>query len=349
MSSNDVTDLLDRLAATAPEPCGDAVAEVHRRIRRPTRRLLPAAGAFATVVAVLVAVGLIVGRSPTPAAPTTMPDGAEALIAGRQFAELFLSHDHRTLQRYNADVAENSTGPFRTDFVTKQAEVTELLGRAQSVANGRVLTAAVRDVTPTSATVLVVADQTVRTGVSGNQPVVNRYRASETLRLVDGRWLVETFEPVVGDPAIDGGYDTGCPDSSASPERSELLRQTCAAVERLYSFDYRTLDADLAARRTVATPEYGVVLPRIPAPPRIDPQAWLDAPLEEARVAAAAVVSEDGRTADVLAFVNQTSALPAPAPGEYLPQPLYLPKRFRLVVSLHLVEDRWLVDGIRTL
>lgn len=345
MSDTEVRDLLDRLAATAPEPVGDPVAEVYRRLghhvhrrRRARRGLVPIAVAFATVVALLTAVGVtaLVGRDddPTPLAGPGPQTSDAVVAAARQFAATFFTFDYRDIDAYVGEVEAGSTGQFREDFAARQPDLTSTLTQVQSVATGKVLSIGAREVTPTSARVLAVADQDVTNKTSQGKPVTNRYRMSLEMRLVDGRWLVQGLEPMVG------GEPGNCPDPTDTPDRDQLLRQTCAATERLFSFDYRTLEADLAAQRAVTTGTFTNEVEAQTSPAIRIVAARIQAHVEAA-ASAAAIVRQDGTTATVLVFVDQSvtsRALPAPRVD-----------RNRLEVSMTRVGDRWLVSGVKAL
>lgn len=345
MTEARVRELLDALAETAPEPDDDqlmsavhASAGLRRRLRarRPARSLLPVLVAAATVVAVLLAVGLVsLSRTSHPAPPATSPTVADdaPLAAGRTFAEIFFSPDYRTIGSYSDRVSAASTGGFRHDFDAKRAQLAQLTRQARSIARGRVLAAAVREVRPTSATVLLVVDQDVRSKAT-RAPVIQRYRVAETMRLVDGRWLVEALEPVIG------AEPGACADPTESAERNGLLRETCAAVGRLYSYDYRHLDADIAAQLALTTGPLRQQIERTTAP-----ALRQLAPKVQGRVVAAArpaaIERFDGDTATVLVFLDQTVR------SDQLQQPRY--DRIRLEVTMQRVDGRWLVSGIQAL
>lgn len=260
--------------------------------------------------------------------------GADALTAGTDFASLFFTMDYRTLDDYSDRVEAGSTGSFRSDFAAKRGELRRLLSEQRSTSQGRVLVAAVRDVEPTSATVLVAADQDVHSTATGGKPVSNRYRVAERLRLIDGRWLVEDLEPIVGT------FENGCPDTSAGADRAELLRQSCSDIERLYSYDYRSIDADVATQLSTTTGSLheqivtttGATLRRL-------------APKEQVTVAGkvdtAAVEHFSGDTATVLVFLDQAVT------NRQLPAPRL--DRNRLEVTMQRVEGRWLVADVKAL
>jgi hypothetical protein len=337
MTGTDVKDLFDGLVTTAPEPCGDAVAEVHRRVGR-RGRLVPVAIGLATVVALLAAVGVVStfrrsGSAP-PATPLNTSAEQSALAAGREFAGSFFTVDYRDVDRYSEAVEAGSTGEFRRNFSGKRTELRATLTQVRSVASADVRAAAARAVTPTSATALVVVDQSVRNTVSKEQPAVNRFRIREELRLVNGRWLVEALDPVVG------GGPGGCADPTAAPEQAALLAQTCVATERVFSFDYRTLNGDLAAQRAVTTGPFTDEVEQVTGP-ALRPVAAKEHVRVQATAADAAVEQADSTSATVLVFLNQTVTVGV------LPEPRI--DRNRVEVSMTKVDGRWLISGLRAL
>jgi hypothetical protein len=334
MTGTEMKDLLDGLAVTAPDPTGDPVAEVHRRIgrRRPARRLVPVLVALATVAAVLAAVGVVrlTGRSerPTPpAVPPTPAAGQAALNAARAFTTLFFTFDYRTIDRYSDDVEAGSTGTFRSDFQRKRRELSLTLRDARGVTHGTVLASAARDVTPSTATVLVVADQSETNAIAPTS-ATSRFRLLERLNLVDGRWLVRDLSPVVAAGSVP------CTDGST------LLTQACAAISRLFGFDYHTLDADLAAQQAVATGAYTAQLATQNGP-QLRSLARRDHVVTRITAGPAAVERQDATSAVVLAFVNRTVS------SDVQKQPRV--DRNRLEVSLTRDGDRWLVSGVKAL
>jgi hypothetical protein len=344
MSDTEIRDLLDRLAASAPEPAGDPVADVYRRIgtqvrrRRRMRRLAPVAVALATVVALLGTAALVgaLDRSEpvTPPAVATSDTEVASIAAARQFATTFFTFDYRQIGRFTEQVTAGSTGEFQRDFVSRTPELARTLNQVQSVATARVVTTAAREVTPGSARVLSVVDQEVRNRSSQGKPVMQRYRVAMDMRLVDGRWLAS------GVSQVEGSEPARCADTTATPDRDELLRQTCAATERLFEFDYRTLDADLSAQRAVTTGPFTEEIQGLTGPnPRSvsgNVRAHVGATASEA-----AVVRQDETTATVLVFLNQTvrsDALDGPRID-----------RNRLELSMTRVGERWLVSDVNAL
>ncbi len=345
MTDTRVTDLLERLAATAPEPSedlADAALRSVRHHRRPAgdrRRFVPALVALGTVVAVLLAVGIvaITGRSKqatAPAVPPSPPTAAAAVAAGKRFAQIFFSPDYRSIDDYSRQVVAASTGAFRDDFASKQSDLAELVRKAHSVAHGEVLAAAARNVTANTATVLIVADQNVENSVTKGKPQTVRTRVRVRLQQVDGRWLVAGFEPDIGGPG------TGCTDAYASAESNDLLQQSCAAAVRLFSFGYRTLDMDFAAQRAVTTGPFRDEVGRV-TNPAVAPLARKEHVSVTATVSDAAIEQQTPTTGTVLAFLNQDTK------NDLLTAPRT--DRNRVELTMTKVDGRWLVSGLRAL
>jgi hypothetical protein len=352
MTDTRVRDLLDALAETAPEPSDEdllaavyASAGLHQslrrrrlRARRSSRSLAPVLVAAATVVAVLLAAGVVsLTRSSRPATPAAAPvlPGDAALAAGRAFGQQFFSIDHRTVGDYSAGVAAASTGAFRSEFTAKQSQLGELTSQAGTLASGRVLAAAARDVTPTTATVLLVADQDVSNALTGGSSTVQRYRVAESLRLVDGRWLVDGLEPITG-----GTYGPGCPDPTATPEVDDLLRQSCSAIATLYSYDYRRLDADIAAQLDLTTGSLRQQLVTDTGPAFRELASRTGAAVT-ASISTAAIERLNGDTATVLMFSDQSVS------SNQLAEPRL--DHNRVEATMQRVDGRWLVSDVKAL
>ena len=304
-------DLLDGLAATAPEPTGDPVAEVHRRVRRrrPARRLVPVLVALGTVAAVLAAVGVVSltqrSQQPTPPITPPAPPGAAALAAARHFTTLYYAMDPRSSLQRHRDLDSLTTGAARQDL--DAAWATLVLQRTTPVA-ATVLAAAARDVNSDTATVLLAVDQTITNRLRPAASTTNRYRVLERLSLVTaGGSSVRSIRSSRAEPAA-------CPDGSA------LLAETCPALSRLFSFDYRTRDADLAAQRKVTTGAFTAQLASQDGP-EMRSLASREHVVTGASAGPAAVERQDARSAVVLAVRQPGRHQRPPAATPHRPQP----------------------------
>jgi Mce-associated membrane protein len=115
------------------------------------------------------------------------------LSAARQAAVTLLTYDYRHLDKDFAAVLNGSTGGFKKDFASRQATAKTLFAQGKAIASGQVLDAAVSSSTPTSATALVVIDQSVK-NVSVPNGTTKHYRMQLKLNKVGSTWLVSDVE-----------------------------------------------------------------------------------------------------------------------------------------------------------
>lgn len=257
------------------------------------------------------------------------------MAAAKAFSSRFFSPDYRSLDGYIVDVDAATTGGLRSDFDKRRDTLRSLLTPAHSTASGRILAGAVRQFTPTTATVLLAADQQVTSTSTGGKPTTQRYRVAEGLRLVNGRWLVGSLDPLSGI-----SYGTGCPDATASQQVQDVLEASCSDLTTLYSYDYRSIDADIARQEHVST---GTVHDQIVSD--TGPVLRQKAPQTKAQVVAqpvtAAVERQSGDSATVLVFLDQAVRT------TLLAQPRL--DRQRLEVTMQRVDGRWLVSDVTAL
>jgi Mce-associated membrane protein len=115
------------------------------------------------------------------------------LSAGRQASVTLLTYDYRHLDKDFAAVLNGSTGGFKKDFASRQATAKSLFAQGKAIASGQVLDAAVVSSTSTSATALVVIDQSVK-NVSVPNGTTKHYRMQLKLTKVGSSWLVSDVE-----------------------------------------------------------------------------------------------------------------------------------------------------------
>lgn len=126
-------------------------------------------------------------------------------------------------------------------------------------------------------------------------------------------------------------------------DRRELARQEAVdKTARLFSFDYRTLDADLQAQRDATTGSFSQEVQGLTGP-SLRPIATKIQAVVQGRAVYSAVVDDGNGKGDVqvLVFLNQavtSSVLPAPRID-----------RNRLVVTMQQVGSRWKVAGVKAL
>jgi serine/threonine-protein kinase len=309
-----------------------AVSQPARR-RSPAgsgRRWLMPAGVVALVAIIVGGAAVALGRGKHGAvpAPPTSHRTAEVLQAGRDFATKFLSPDYRAIDAFTTEIPNLSTGAFRAEFVKKSGQLKAQLMQTQTVETGTVLDAAAKNVTPDSAVVLLIAD--ARVTRRDSPPATNRYRVQITLQRAGNLWLTSEFTPDSGG---------GCDDATASPDAREALQQGCENMTRIFSYDYRTLDFDLAAARAATTGAFADEVGK--TSDSIQPVAAKYHVVVRATVLGAALQSADDRQAAFLAFLDQAVT------NDTMPAPRL--DRNRVVVQLTKVDNRWLVSGLKAL
>jgi Mce-associated membrane protein len=189
-------DLVKRPAAPPKSPRGD------RRVRR-------AVVALGVVAALLLTGVLLLGDRLTggskaaggkAAAAASAPDSADrlaALRAAHDFAVSFFTYDYRNVNAYFKRIETASTGSFRSDFVSKEATLKQVLANLKTVATGQVPDggAGIFALADGKAVAFVAANMNASNAVTKNGQ--QRYRVKLSLQKVKGAWLVTDFEEVL--------------------------------------------------------------------------------------------------------------------------------------------------------
>src|SRR3954452_1614869 len=124
-------------------------------------------------------------------------------------------------------------------------------------------------------------------------------------------------------------------------DRSEAARQAAdTAAPRLFSFDYRKLDADLATQRAQTTGDFTKEVENVTGP-ALRPIAAKEHVVVQAVSLGSAVVDDSGPDVQVLVFLNQAVTL------DLLSAPRL--DRNRVVATMRLVGTDWKVAGIKAL
>jgi len=131
--------------------------------------------------------------------------------------------------------------------------------------------------------------------------------------------------------------------SEQREDRREAARQSAElATARLFSFDYRKLDEDLAAQRAQTTGDFTREVETLTGPNLRPVAAKVQAVVQAVALNSAVVEDGDGKgDVQVLVFLNQavtSNLLPAPRLD-----------RNRVVASMREVNGQWKVAGIRAL
>jgi Mce-associated membrane protein len=115
-----------------------------------------------------------------------------ALSAARQAVVNFTEIDPKDLDASMRRVTEAATGDFKSEYAKDSATLRRAYAANKLQAHGEVLAAGVTDAARDSATVLLVVDQAVRKGPSG-EPQLRHYRMRLGMTREQGRWLVSSL------------------------------------------------------------------------------------------------------------------------------------------------------------
>ncbi len=190
-------------------PAGEDGATPNRRrsahvgrlavIRRWARRCLARWRSIVATALVVAAVGVPAGLFFTLYRPDQRIDDATAhrvIQAASDGAVDLLSYSYASLDRDFAKAKSHLTGEF-LDYYSKFTEqlVAPVAQQGQLTANAKVIRAAVSDLHPDSAVVLVFVDQTTA-GKEKPGPVKADSSVLVTLTKVNGSWLIAKFDPI---------------------------------------------------------------------------------------------------------------------------------------------------------
>lgn len=121
----------------------------------------------------------------------------QVLITARSHIETMNTLDHRELDAGLAKWGSVSTGTLKDQLVAVPAETRQLMADQQKISSGKVVDAAVIDLTDDTATVIASVEVTVRDGADpAAEPAVKRNRFTADLVKVGDAWLLEALDAV---------------------------------------------------------------------------------------------------------------------------------------------------------
>jgi Mce-associated membrane protein len=151
------------------------------------------------VVALVVAVGAAVLAALTARQISDADHDAsvrdEALAAGRQIAVDFAAYDYRHLAQDFKTVADESTAPFKEQYLTQSTGVHDLIVKAKSVSTAEVASAGLVSATEDKATVVIALNRTVDNS-SLDTPQSDSFGLQIVLLHKGGRWLASEVTPL---------------------------------------------------------------------------------------------------------------------------------------------------------
>lgn len=151
------------------------------------------------VASIVLASGLFAWwNAARDAEPTGLGDSRDAaLIAARSEIETMNTLDYRKVEEGVAAWSSVTTGVLHDQMLQMTPDQLKLLADAKKVSVGKVLDAAVMDVTATTATVIASIEVTIQDhAVPDSEPTVKRNRLTADLAKVDGEWLLENVQQV---------------------------------------------------------------------------------------------------------------------------------------------------------
>jgi Mce-associated membrane protein len=153
-------------------------------------------------------------------------------------------------------------------------------------------------------------------------------------RLLLGMWAGLLLVAAIGTSAL--GWQHHVYDQ-AEQARQQAAAATAAAVPDVLSYNYRTIDEDLARARSHLTGDFAGQFDQLTRQ-IVAPQAIHGQINTHAEIAASSVVEADVDRVVELLFVNQTTQ------GANLPQPRV--DGSRLVVTMQKVHNQWLIQNL---
>ncbi|WP_182379653.1 hypothetical protein [Nocardioides sp. WS12] len=122
------------------------------------------------------------------------------LISARANIETMNTLDYRDVPGGLEKWQDVSTGTLKDQIAGTDEETRALMKDQGKVSSGKVVDAAVIDLTPSTATVIASVEVTVRDGADPDAaPTVKRNRFAADLVKVGGTWLLETLDQVAVD------------------------------------------------------------------------------------------------------------------------------------------------------
>lgn len=119
-----------------------------------------------------------------------------AVIEGTAAIETMNSMDYRDVEAGLEAWRSVTTGVLRDQLAAIAADERELLADQGKIASGRVVEAALTELTDRTATMIAAVEVTVADQDPAQEPTVKRNRYSADLVLVDGHWLLENLAQV---------------------------------------------------------------------------------------------------------------------------------------------------------
>ena len=118
---------------------------------------------------------------------------ADAVRVAERFTTEANNYDVSSIGGYQKRIAPLLSTKFRGEFKQAMSDIVASVKKSKMTSTGQVLASAVSGIDQDSATVLVVADATVKSVFDTR---ARHFRWKVSLVKVQGRWLVDDFQPV---------------------------------------------------------------------------------------------------------------------------------------------------------
>jgi len=119
-----------------------------------------------------------------------------ALVEGTAAVETMTTMDGRDVEAGIKAWQAVSTGVLHDQLLSVGDDEEQMLADQDKIASGRVVQAALTDLTDRSATLIAAVEVTVRPKDGSEDPAVKRNRFSADLVLVNGEWKIENLQQV---------------------------------------------------------------------------------------------------------------------------------------------------------
>ena len=119
-----------------------------------------------------------------------------AVVEGTSAVETMTSMDGRDVEAGIKAWQGVSTGVLHDQLLSVGADEQKMLADQGKIASGRVVQAALTELTDRSATLIAAVEVTVKSADGSEEPAVKRNRFSADLVLVNGQWKIENLQQV---------------------------------------------------------------------------------------------------------------------------------------------------------
>lgn len=178
---------------TSENPAGPAAAS---RLNDAGLRLGVLAFLVVVLVVALVAVVVEVASLRPRSQQVDADAQAQAAVveAAQRFTVQLNTYDASSIPAYEKSVNAMLTPKFRASYQQAMGQLSSAIVKGKIKSRGEVLASAVASLDLDSAQVLVVSDASAQTIYDKN--IARHFRWDVSLLKIDGRWLVDKYEPV---------------------------------------------------------------------------------------------------------------------------------------------------------